>query len=211
MKKLLSLILFTLIVSSSQAQNTTPTIGQVFNTIADMKLQMGNNNTVVYVTGGSALSDYRGAFYVWDSTSTATEDMTSFNVIQVTGVNTGRWIRTNQSIQNLPQGTLFRIGPLKILAASGITNASGEFTLNATIDNTSGGTAIFSTILFNATQATSGSSNANDAVIGTVKSVTSGKVIVYRYTKGNTIGLLGAVSIVLAPASIPVQCFVVGI
>lgn len=209
MKRLLIiLLLFPLFL---KAQNTSPTIGQVFNTIADLKLQMGSPNSVVYVTGGSALSDYRGAFYVWDASSTATEDMTSYNIIQVTGATTGRWIRTNQSIQILPQGTLFRIGPLKILAASGTTNASGEFTLNATTENTSGGTAIFSSILFNATQATSASASANDAVNGTIKSVTNGKVIVYRYTKGSTIGILGALSISLAGAGVPVQCFVVGI
>lgn len=170
------------------------------------------DNAVVYVIGGTAVTDFRGAFYTWDSTSTAAEDMTTYNVLQVAGVSTGRWIRTNQSSQILPQGTLFRIGPLKILAVSGVTNSNGEFTLNATLQNTAGGTAIFSSILFNSTMATVGSATPNDAVNGTVKSVSAdNKVIVYRYTRGNTIGLLGALAIVAAGSNVPVQCFVVGL
>lgn len=211
MKKLL-LIIALFIPITIFAQNTTPTIGQVFNTISDLKLQTGQSNVVAYVVGGTTIQDFRGAFYVWDSTSTLAEDMTYYNVIQVTGVTTGRWIRTNQSSVALPQGMLFRIGPLKILALNGTTNASGELTVNATLDNTSGGTAIFNSILFNSTMATTGSATPNDAVNGTVKSVSADrKVIVYRYTKGNTIGILGALAIVAAGSGVAVQCFVVGL
>lgn len=208
MKKLLFILL--MMPLFIKAQNTTPTIGQVFNTIADLKLQKGNANAVVYVIGGTTTEDFRGAFYKWDNSSVASEDMTNYNVIQVTGLNTGRWMRTNQTSQALPQGTLFRLGPLKILSASGVTNASGEFVLNATLDNTAGGTAIFSSILFNTTSATVGSSSPNDAVNGTIKTTTA-KVITYRYTKGSVIGLLGALSISAAGSNVPVQCFVIGL
>ncbi len=208
MKKLIIILCLFSSVCFGQA---APTIGQVFNTITDMKSQTGQNNAIVYVIGGSTTADFRGAFYRWDNTSTATEDMTTYNVIQVTGVSTGRWIRTNQSSQILPQGVLFRIGPLKILSGSGTTNSSGEVVVNATLENTSNGTAIFSSILFNSTMSINGSATPNDVVNGTVKSVSGDlKVITYRYTKGNTIGILGAVSVVASGTGIPVQWFVVG-
>lgn len=196
---------------NTKAQNAMPgSLGYVFNTVSELKAKVGQPGAVAYVLGGTVNNDFRGAFYVWDAASVLAEDLVYYNVLQATGQSTGRYIRTNQTNQELAQGMLFRIGPLKILACSGVTNASGEFTVNATLDNTAGGTAIFNSILFNGTQATSGSANANDAVNGTVKSNTNNKVIVYRYTKGNTIGLLGALSIVQAGASVPVQCFIVG-
>lgn len=210
MRKIILIALF-LASLTAYSQSTTPTIGQVFNTISDLKKQVGSPNVVVYVTGGSTTQDFRGAFYVWDEASVTTEDMTYFNYIQVTGVSTGRWVRTNQSSVPLPQGMLFRIGPLKILSVSGVTNANGKFVMNATLDNTANGTAIFNSILFNSTTATSPSANAADAVNGSMESVSNGKVITYKYTKGTAIGLLGAVSVVFAPANIPVQCFVVGL
>lgn len=210
MKRLIILLFF--VSSFAFGQNSSPSIGQVFNTIADMQTQKGTSNSVAYVIGGTAIQDFRGAFYVWDASSTLAQDMTYYNVIQVNGVTTGRWIRSNQSSVPLPQGMLFRIGPLKILAASGTSNASGEFVLNATLDNTATGTAIFSSILFNSTMATEGSTTPNNAVNGLVKSVGTGnKVITYRYTKGNNIGILGAASIVQAGSGISVQCFVVGL
>lgn len=192
------------------AQNTTPTLGKVFNTIADMKTQKGVDNSLVYVIGGTVTTDFRGAFYKWDNASTEPDDPTYYNVITVNGVNTGRWIRTNQSTQALPQGTLFRIGPFKFLSASGVTNASGEFVLNTTIDNTANGTSVFSNILFNSTMATSGSVSPNDAVMGMVKTATA-KTITYRYTKGNALGVGVLVSIVAAGAGVPIQCFIVGL
>ena len=210
MKRLIILLIF--VSSFAFGQNSSPSIGQVFNTIADMQTQKGTSNSVAYVIGGTAIQDFRGAFYVWDATSTAAPDMTYYNVIQVTGINTGRWIRSNQSSVPLPQGMLFRIGPLKILAVSGTSNASGEFVLNTTLDNTATGTAIFSSILFNSTMAISGSATPNDAIQGSIKSVGAGnKVITYRYTKGNSLGVGVLVSVVSAGAGAPIQCFVVGL
>lgn len=210
MKNLIFALIILLSISAKAQTPMEGSLGYVYQTVSEAKSKTGVPKAVYYILGGTATTDFRGAFYVWDDASVLAEDLVYYNVIQATGVATGRYIRTNQTNQELPQGMLFRIGPLKILACSGVTNASGEFTVNATLDNTSGGTAIFSSILFNATQATSGSTSANDAVNGTIKSVTNGKVVVYRYTKGNTIGILGALSIVASGSNVPVQCFIVG-
>lgn len=62
-----------------------------FSLISDLLNQMGSPGISVSVNGKVAMNDGYSGQYYWSGTSTATHD--GFNIIQVTGVPTGRWIR----------------------------------------------------------------------------------------------------------------------
>lgn len=92
MKKFLLIPIF--LVSFAYGQSLP--ISQVsFGTRADLKLQIGMNNTQVFLNGLLSLNDGNGGTYMWSSTSTATDD--GFTVISVTNVGTGRWLRLQNS------------------------------------------------------------------------------------------------------------------
>lgn len=210
MKNIITILLLSISLTGL-GQSYSPVGSQVFNTVTDLKSQGGINNAMVYVLGGSTVGDGRGGVYRWSSSNTEQEDLTYYNVIQVTGLETGRWIRTNQNIFPYPQGTLFRIGSLKIFTASGVTDANGEVTFNLTTENTSGGTAIFNSVFFNSGQATVNAPTPNDIVMGSVKTLSANnKVITFRFSKG-ALGVLGLATLAVATTNTPVKILIVGI
>lgn len=210
MRNLILIILIGLGLSVN-AQTYSPIGSQVFNTVVDLKSQAAINNAMVYVLGGSTVGDGKGGVYRWNDASTESEDLTYNNVVQVTGVQTGRWIRTNQNIFPYPQGTLFRIGSLRIFTASGVTDANGEVTFNLTTENTSNGTNIFSNIFFNSGQATVNATTPNDVVMGVVKTLSANnKTITFRFSKG-ALGALGLATLAVATTNTPVKILIVGI
>jgi len=87
MKKLI-LILFFPICCYAQS---IPVAKNTFGTLSDMRAQAGTDKVQVLLNGLTAVGDNNGGTYMWNSTSTATDD--GFLVVQATGVNTGRWIR----------------------------------------------------------------------------------------------------------------------
>lgn len=72
-----------------------PIGGTQFETIADLKTCMAMDKTQVSILGLVTSFDDNGGSYMWNATSTANDD--GFKVIQVTGVTTGRWLRTKNS------------------------------------------------------------------------------------------------------------------
>lgn len=70
-------------------------INQVFDTIADLTLQKGTPTTSVMVLGASTVNDGNGGIYLWDNSSIATAD--GSRIIAVSGVTTGRWIRSRNN------------------------------------------------------------------------------------------------------------------
>jgi len=57
--------------------------------------QVGTPNTIVQVLGGTSFNDGSGGSYFWDENSTATAD--GLKIVQVTGVTTGRWMRSKNN------------------------------------------------------------------------------------------------------------------
>lgn len=79
----------------------------IVDIIADLtalKLVEGSANQIIYLKGLSSINDSGEGHFYWNASSTATAD--DGNVIQATGVTTGRWIRMFQghydSINSLP-------------------------------------------------------------------------------------------------------------
>lgn len=66
-----------------------------FDLLADLALQKGTPSTVVYVSGQTTINDGGGGNYMWDNTSTTTAD--GIRVVAVTGVTTGRWLRSKST------------------------------------------------------------------------------------------------------------------
>lgn len=66
-----------------------------FDTITDLTTQVGTPGATVMVSGATAFNDGGGGPYFWDSTSTATPNST--DTIQVTGITTGRWMRSKNN------------------------------------------------------------------------------------------------------------------
>ncbi len=70
-------------------------INQVFDTISDLQLQKGTQNASVMVLGQNTVNDGNGGNYLWDDTSTTSAD--GIKIVQVTGVSTGRWLRSRNN------------------------------------------------------------------------------------------------------------------
>jgi hypothetical protein len=66
-------------------------ITNTFDTISELKTQIGNANTRVTVLGYYSAGDGGGGQFYWDSTSTESDN--AGTIIQVSGVATGRWKR----------------------------------------------------------------------------------------------------------------------
>jgi|ERR1700744_209732 len=77
--------------SSHLAAQSIPVSQVTFGTVADLRLQAGTANTQVLLNGLTSINDGNGGTYMWNATSTATDD--GFITVAVTGVSTGRWIR----------------------------------------------------------------------------------------------------------------------
>lgn len=86
------------------------------NLINDLTTFKGMPNASVIVLGGTIIGDGNGGTYYWDDASTATAD--GINIIEVTGVVNGRWIKLaggvnpDQFIQN--QNSVYQTANYKI-------------------------------------------------------------------------------------------------
>ena len=138
MKKLiLATLLFALpYIASAQ---TVPAAQLIFSTVADLRLQVGTDNSIATLNGLTAKNDGNGGIYMWNATSTTADD--GFINIQVTGVTTGRWVRigngntikgsvtfsglalTTSYAVNYPQGTLPFV-PITVLVIPRSANAA---------------------------------------------------------------------------------------
>lgn len=164
------------------------------NTITELKLTKGSDENVIITLGQSIRGDNKGALFYWDSTSTDPEDTTYYNVVQVTGVATGRWKKVFTRMMQLPHGTLVINAGKKEFFFSGTTNANSECAVNLTMDGTATGTAIFTDVWFDDSKATVNTTTSNDAVASFRKSLSTDlKVLTHGFYKGNNsvISLLG--------------------
>jgi hypothetical protein len=96
MKKLLivPLLILTIWVKGLTAHNAKAqvSIPQVtFNTLNDLRGQAALNNVLVQLNGLTSANDGNGGLYMWNASSTATDD--GFLTVAVSGVSPGRWIR----------------------------------------------------------------------------------------------------------------------
>ncbi len=66
-----------------------------FDVLADLTGQVGTDGVSVSVRSGTTFNDGGGGIYFWDASSTATQD--GVTIIQVTGVTTGRWMRSKNN------------------------------------------------------------------------------------------------------------------
>jgi hypothetical protein len=87
MRKLLFLILLWPSIVFGQASTSQMT----FNTLTDLRGSAGTPNVQVLLNGLASINDGNGGVYMWNSTSTATDD--GFITIKPTTVTTGRWVR----------------------------------------------------------------------------------------------------------------------
>lgn len=204
------ILILLLITSVASAQGLMPEALKKVNTMADLKKFKGEHNAYAYMTGKDSIADGQGGSYRYDTASTTTAD--NYNVIQVTGVTKGRWIRANQTTINYTQGTIFKIGPLKIFTGMAtIAGGNGEVLINLTNENTANGTAFFTNVLFASAMAEQASSNSNDVVIGNVKNIGAGnKTITFRFATGATVSVLGAASLRVAGNGLNVRYIVLG-
>ena len=68
-------------------------------TIAELRAQAGIANAVVYLSGYYAAGDGGGGLFYWHTTSTDADN--GGTIIKVTGLATGRWIRTDTNMINI--------------------------------------------------------------------------------------------------------------
>lgn len=86
-----------------------PQIGPTsFSLMSDLSNQVGVDGIVVTVNGKVSMNDGWQSTYMWNSSSTATAD--GFNVIQVTGVSTGRWVRAMIAINIVSAAATLDLG-----------------------------------------------------------------------------------------------------
>jgi hypothetical protein len=75
---------------------------QTFSTFNDLRKQTGSSNAAVKVLGKDAPSDSFGGIFYYNSSSTSPDD--NLNIIQPTGVLTGRWLRLSLSSNSINIG-----------------------------------------------------------------------------------------------------------
>lgn len=131
------------------------------------------NNTVIYMIGLNAVGDNRGGFFYYRPDSVATVD--NMNVLGVPNNGVGRFIRANVKNVALPHGQLSYIGNLKVFfsTASYLTDANSKASINLTLENTSGGTAIFNEIWWNSSRTLSVAATTNDIVLSQVSALSA--------------------------------------
>lgn len=165
------------------------------NLLADLKTQMGNGDNIVITTGQNTIGDGKGALYYWDNLSVETEDTVAWNIVQVTGNTTGRWKKVFTRRLTLPHGILFINNGKREFFCNTTTDASSLASVNLTMDNTTNGTPIFTSILFDDSKANIDAATSNDAVSGCRKSLSANlKQLVHIFYRGGaaTISILGA-------------------
>jgi hypothetical protein len=183
--------------------------------LSDLKATPVFGDTIMYMVGRSGMGSGGGGFYWWDETSTEAEETKYLNVVKSDNSQQGRWKRVNLKTQDLPHGVLSNNGGVKMFFTTGFTNASGEVTVNLTMDNTANGENIFSALWFNDAKATVNATTANDIVTGAVKSVSANlKQTTHKFYKGNPQTAILNLSILPAtnpPLNTPIQFMIVGI
>jgi len=98
MKKLILILLLWAGVSKAQ---TIPAAQLSFSTLSDLRSQGSTPNSIALLNGLSTIGDGNGGTYMWNATSTATDD--GFITVKVNNITTGRWIRLVNS--NTIKGT----------------------------------------------------------------------------------------------------------
>lgn len=165
-------------------------------------------SVIAYILGYDTKADGLGGIFYWDQSSTGVVDI---NTIQVTGVSTGRWIRSNAKLLTYPHGTMF-IGPgkLKQFFYSGNTGANGQVQFFLTDNNTQAGNPLFDSppLMINAqtTSAVSGNTdvtNGKGSYNGTTRQITA------RFTQP-ALGVLGILSVSSVATGVSVTVQVVG-
>jgi len=120
--------------------------GSQVATLATLKTYQGlANNQVIFLIGGTVDNDAKAGMFYWDAVSTATAD--DDDIVQVTGVTTGRWIRlTDQQYVNITGDTI--TGTLTLANTASVVIASGAgiaFETGARIAFETGATLSFAT------------------------------------------------------------------
>ena len=155
--------------------------------LAELKATPGSVENIIITLGQNAKGDSKGALYYWDSLSTEAEDTVYYNVVQATGVTTGRWKKVFTRMQTLPHGTLVMNSGKREFFCTATVNASSEITINLTMDNTTNGTAIFSEIWFDDSKAIVNTTTSNDAVTSFKKSLSVNlKQLTHGFFRGNS-------------------------
>lgn len=165
------------------------------NTLSELKATKGTEENVIITLGQTAKGDNKGALFYWDAASSEAEDNLYYNVVQVTGVTTGRWKKVFTRMMQLPHGTLVINAGKKEFFFSGTTNANSECSVNLTMDGTATGLPIFTDVWFDDSKATVNTTNSNDAVSSFRKSLSTDlKLLTHGFYKGNNsvVSLLGA-------------------
>lgn len=165
------------------------------DTIADLKASPIAPDAMMFVKGNQNIGDGLGGFYMWDATSTNTEDTQYLNYIKATDHTTGRWVRLFQRARVQNTGVMVNTGGVKAYYISGTTDANGNVTLNLTEDGTANGVALFSDIWAITTYPQVNANGPADAVQSYRKSLSANKKnVTYGFYKANaltvTLGLL---------------------
>lgn len=90
MKKILLYLALTIVSFASQAQRI-PQALITLSTATDIRAEIAQPSEVVQLMGVTSATDGNGGFFIWNSSSTTTDD--GFTSFAVTGVSPGRWLR----------------------------------------------------------------------------------------------------------------------
>lgn len=179
-----------------------PTLQHVVTvpTLADLQAFAGNPGSTALLLGRVTMGDNDAAMFYWDATSTESAESTYLNVVVATGVATGRWKRTIVRTRTLPHGILAIDGKRKTFwsTANYVTDVNSKCQIYLTEDNTANGTAIFSEIWFNTSQALTLATVANDMIFSNVNALAGDlKSTTHIFARGNsqTITILGILSL----------------
>jgi len=158
--------------------------------ITALKAQPGSVDNCILTRGQSAVGDGKGGFYYYDPADSVTaEDAKYYNVV-VPSKGGGRWKKVFVRTMVLTHGTLVINGGKREFFCEATTNATGECTVNLTMDNTATGTALFSEIWYDSSKGKENSGTANDAVQGYRKNIGAGlKTITHGFFRGNSLAI----------------------
>lgn len=183
--------------------------------VAALKGQPGNTENSVMTLGAITKGDSLGSLYYFDaSDSTTVEDTLYWNTV-VPNNNIGRWKKIFVKTLTLPQGVMTMNGGIKSLYVQTTTDATGTATINLTTNNTTNGTPIFSEIWWDDSKSAVATTNVNDAIGSTRKSLSSDlKVLSHMFYRGNSslVSILGATVLGFrtAPTGTAVNFIIVG-
>lgn len=171
-------------------------------------------DTIVFLLGKVTPYDGLGGFYRWNPDLSEVEDTLYMKSFPSNLSGTGRWTRMFQRAQTMGAGTLVNNGGVKTFYVGGVTNASGDTTVNATTDGTATGTAIFTEIWSIVAQAMSVSSTPANAVMAYPKALPVDlKTITYGFCRINPAAIVlgGTLPPVAVPAGVEVKFSIDGI